>query len=86
MLNIVNVLNWLNGLTKNECNHWIDVVVAESESERMLKPSEITVIIGGAKGTDAWVTLWVWPCGMRVMCIHPYNHPRERERMASVWW
>ena len=56
----------------------IDVVVVVSESERMSKPSEITVITGGAKGTDAWAIRWAWQYGLRVMCILPYNHPITR--------
>ena len=69
------VFNWFNVVIKREYNHLIDVVVVASESERMSKSSEITVITGGAKGTDAWATRWAWQCGMRVICILPYNHP-----------
>ena len=72
------VFNWFNVVIKREYNHLIDVVVVVSESERMSKPSEITLITGGAKGTDAWATRWAWQCGMRVMCILPYNHPITR--------
>ena len=56
----------------------IDVVVVVSESERMSKPSEITVITGGAKGTDAWAIRWAWQYGLRIMCILPYNYPITR--------
>ena len=79
MLNIVRYsFNWFNGVIKRECNHLIDAVVVVSESERMSRPCEITVITGGAKGTDARVIRWAWQCGMRVMCILPYNHPITR--------
>ena len=72
------VFNWFNVVIKREYNHLIDVVIVVSESERMSKPSEITLITGGAKGTDAWATRWAWQCGMRVMCILPNNHPITR--------
>ena len=44
----------------------------------MSKPSEVTVITEGAKGSDAWATRWAWQRGVRVFCILPYNHPITR--------
>ena len=50
----MNIFNYFNGVIKREGIHFIDVVVVLSESEQMSKPREITVITGGAKGTNAW--------------------------------